>query len=185
MSTRQSPGNATRHLNIGDIIVTKNEEEIVWSVLGSCISVILYVPNQISILCHAQMPSRNEVGAKCFDSCPHPCFNDLPEAQDSKYVKCSVEFMIEQLYKNNGNISALNTTLIGGASIISQKGIGNSIGELNIKTAKDILENQHIRINRELIGGSKGYTLWYYTKNDRLFVRKHSEEEPSELLNNR
>lgn len=185
--TRESPGGQyTRALNVGEIIISRDKEEIVWTVLGSCVSVVFHVNEKLSIICHAQMPFRKNINDKCYEQCPNPCYTILSDSIDNKFVKCSVEFMVQYLVKHKCNFSKLNTTLIGGATILKKINDKATIGELNIKIAKDILNKNGIKINRELVGGLNGYTLWYYTNSDRLFVRiHHDKKEKFELINNR
>jgi chemotaxis receptor (MCP) glutamine deamidase CheD len=81
-------------INIGEIRITEKADEIVWSVLGSCVSIIFRADEKLSLLCHAQMPYRKEFGSRCADSCPKPCYNYLPDSMELKYVTCSIEYMI-------------------------------------------------------------------------------------------
>lgn len=147
--------------------------------------IIFHVPGQVSMLCHAQMPLRDPYKNKCYDSCPHPCFNELPKAMDNKYVKCSVEFMVRQLKEGNNDLRRPNTTIIGGASVIPEKSRADSIGENNVKMVKCILKDSRIMINREITGGEEEYTPWYHTDSDRLYYERHQSRIRMELENNK
>jgi len=186
MASKNTPEKSFRSMNIGEIVISSKAEEIIWTVLGSCVSIIFHVKDHISIMCHSQLPYCMDAHTKCFHTCPNPCFNDLDDTHDNKYVKCSIEYMIKQLKKNNIDFKKLNTTIIGGASILPKLSTKPTIGEMNVATAKEILNDNQIRINRELVGGLKGYTLWYHTNNDRLLVKIQSDgQEKNELFNNK
>jgi chemotaxis receptor (MCP) glutamine deamidase CheD len=173
-----------KKLGIGEIIISENKEEIIWTVLGSCISIIFHVDNLFSIICHAQLP-YNSITAKCSDECSHPCRRSFDQSLENRFVKCSLDFMLKKLKTYSFDSKNLKTTLIGGASIIPKKRGLRTIGELNVITAKEMLKNNRIRINREKVGGLNGYNLWYHTDKNRLFIKVINEDiEKYELLDN-
>ncbi|MBN1499793.1 MAG: chemotaxis protein CheD [Spirochaetes bacterium] len=183
---KKSPvtGGLQRNLGIGEIIITRKNEEIIWTVLGSCVSVIFHVDNVVSMICHAQLP-YNSINRKCTNECPHPCGRDFDRSSDNLYVKCSLEYMIKELSAFKFDKKDLHTTLIGGASVFNIKTDLMPIGELNVKAAKDILKEKNIRINREKTGGLNGCNLWYNTSSNRLLYKVINEDSQRiELLNN-
>lgn len=163
-------------IKTGEIRVIENDDEIAWTVLGSCISVVFFSGVNLSLICHAQMPSRSKYDKVCSDNCPHPCFNSLPETNDFKYVNCSVEYMINLLKQKNINLRNIKTTLIGGSSVMNIDKSGKTIGEQNIEVAREILSRNRITINRELIGERDGITFWFNPANNEIKYRKHNEE---------
>lgn len=168
-------------LGIGEIKLIQNQEGIVWTVLGSCISVIFHKANHLSLICHAQMPARGKYDKLCSDNCPHPCFKNQPDSNEFKFVNCSIEYMMAVLRENRISFSHINTTLIGGASRFLNKSFEKTIGEQNTDLAKAILDKNGIKINREHIGGENGLTLWYYHENNKLVYRPHDKREKFEL----
>lgn len=175
-----------RTLDIGDIIIAKKEPIDVWAVLGSCIAVIFYAKDKVAMLCHSQLSSQEDTGYTCHEKCPNPCFNDLENSNKSKFVKCTLEYMIDYLRNMDIDLSKLNTTLLGGASLIGKIEGKETVGEKNVRIAKEILKKEGIPINREMVGGDTGYVLWYNTRTDKLFIKLQKDKgERSELLNNR
>lgn len=166
-------------INIGEIRITEKANEIVWSVLGSCISVIFRVNEKLALLCHAQMPYNKEFGTRCADSCPRPCFHFLPDSMELKYVSCAIEYMIHYLKKRRIPLQGLSTSLIGGASRLTEMSF--SIGEENQKAARETLERHGISVNRSATGGVRGCTFWYRPGDDRLLIRRHSTTEKKSL----
>lgn len=182
MRSVQGPYDFHKTLGIGEIIVSEKKEEIVWTVLGSCISVIFHVEGVVSIISHSQLP-QNGFNRDCTEDCPHPCGRDFDELLDNRYVKCSLEFMIRKLDAYDFDPGRLRTSIVGGAAIVRQTDGLESIGDRNVAMARKILAENRIRINREKTGGMNGYNLWYHTATDRLFVRTINEgHEPAELF---
>jgi len=169
------------NVNIGEFKIIRNPEDVVWTILGSCISVIFYVKKNLSLICHAQYPSPDKKIIDCSDSCPSPCLTNFPKEMKFKYVSCSLEYMIAYLNRKNINLNMINTSLVGGASALGFNKTTKTIGEQNLTKAKQILNKYKIRINREIIGGNEGYTLWYYAKNNRLTYKKHNSEKIIEV----
>jgi chemotaxis receptor (MCP) glutamine deamidase CheD len=171
----------SKMVRIGEVLALKKEHESVWTALGSCITVIFHVPQKISLLCHAQMPSKAGYDNNCFNSCSHPCLDKLPEFVDFKYVSCSIEYMINKLVLNHINLKQVHTSLLGGASGIVGLEKNNSIGYLNVIAARKILAKHKIRINREHICGADGITIWYNHGSNSLIVRGHKDNLSFEL----
>jgi chemotaxis receptor (MCP) glutamine deamidase CheD len=165
----------------GEIKILKNSGDAAWTVLGSCVSVIFHIPKKLSLISHAQMPMRAQFKYNCFDSCPHPCFNVLPEAEDFRYVTCSTEYMINHLLKNKIKLNTIHTSLLGGATSFYGIEKDNSVGFQNIVAAKSILAKYKIRINREFTAGSSGISVWFYAGTNKIFINKHKEEGKFEL----
>jgi chemotaxis receptor (MCP) glutamine deamidase CheD len=171
-----------RNLDIGEVIVSDRITEIVWTVLGSCISVIFHVPKVVSVLCHAQLPFNGNFECNCSDNCPKPCQRKHSDSTENKYVSCSIKNMVNILHKNNVTANEIRTTLVGGASVLGKIVERQTIGEKNVEVAREMLDSLGIKINRELTGGKTGYTIWYRTDNDKLIIRRHGEKNKIELL---
>ncbi|NJO90630.1 MAG: hypothetical protein HC831_17975 [Chloroflexia bacterium] len=85
------------NVKIGELKIIRKADEVVWTILGSCISVVFHVRSDLALICHAQYPAPRLYRDKCSDSCPRPCFTELNEAEKFKYVTCSLEYMISYL----------------------------------------------------------------------------------------
>jgi chemotaxis receptor (MCP) glutamine deamidase CheD len=170
-----------RMVKTGEVVIMNNRSDVAWTVLGSCVSVIFHVPKKMSLISHAQMPARTKFKYNCFDHCPHPCFNALPDSEDFRYVTCSTEYMINYLLKNKIKLSSIHTTLLGGATSFYGIENDNSVGFQNVTSARYILAKHKIKINREFIAGSSGISVWFYADSNKVFVTKHKEQEKFEL----
>ncbi len=165
------------NVKIGELKIIKRDNEVVWTILGSCISVVFHVKPNLALICHAQYPLPRQYAGKCSDSCPHPCFTELNETERFKYVTCSLEYMISYLKRNKINLKDIHTSLFGGASYFKSDDGKNNFGKINVMKAKEILENHEIKINREVTGGDDGYTLWYFVKTNQVKYKRHREKE--------
>lgn len=170
-------------LNIGEVVVVEKESKVVWTVLGSCISLIMHIPNKFSIISHAQLPYSHHTKYSCKESCPQPCGRQYSEKNSLRNVPCSIKYMLDYLKNRDINLKEVEVTLLGGASIFKMISDNDSIGRLNINSALEILENNNIKINRKYIGGIQGISIWYYTSSNRVEILRHEDQRKYELLN--
>jgi chemotaxis receptor (MCP) glutamine deamidase CheD len=168
--------NENNIVNISEVKIIKNTDNVVWTILGSCVTVIFKARNDLALFSHSVYPSPKEYTNKCTDFCPRSCFTDFSDAERFRYVSCSLEYMISYLKRNKIDLNSIHTSLIGGASVNPASGT-MSTGKRNILKAKEILGRHKIRINRELTGGNDGYTLWYYIKNNQIKYKRHKARE--------
>lgn len=141
-------------LDPGDTFISSGPA-FVWTVLGSCVTVILYSSRlKISAVCHAQLPQHSDWQEKCFEFCPGPCYKNLPSSFTNKFVTCAIHYMINSLNKLGVQNSEIEASLYGGASRFGIKFKGKGIGERNIAAAKELLARLNIRIKNEDTGGT-------------------------------
>ena len=164
-----------KYLNIGEVKLI-NQEETIWTVLGSCISIIFHSQkHNVGIICHAQLPEKRNYHSVCSDTCPKPCFRSYNTDNDLRYVSCAFRYMFETLRSKGISPDDITTHVYGGASIfqlkISTK--SQSIGEQNADVALKMLRNEGIRINHKDIGGNKGRRLIFYGETGKVFVEAH------------
>lgn len=169
------------NLNIGELIILEKQAKIVRTLLGSCISIIFFVPNKISIISHAQMPSNNDESILCKKTCTKFCKKNYNNKDLFKYVTCTLEYMIHYINSKGIKHKDLQVTLLGGASVIDSINKQYSIGELNVETAIKILKKHNIKISRKFTGGTSGMSLLYYSNNNKLIIIKHDDRVQFEL----
>lgn len=157
-------------LGIGDLVKVSNEKDLeLWTVLGSCVSIIFHIPNQFSLMCHAQLP-------------------ELSERAQREAVKASVNgerrfihvntvlAKMMALVKEAGFLpSNVDVSLMGGCGT-SQAALSQfAVGEKNVEAAKKILNQNGYIIRRERTGMKNGVTLWYYPETNLISYRLHNE----------
>jgi chemotaxis protein CheD len=146
-------------LDIGQYI-TKADNGIVYSVLGSCLGIIFYDNDKkFGCFCHGFLPSCN------MGSCDFGCL------QDTKYVNCAIEKMVKDFSKRNLNLSKAFIAVIGGGNLIkSTSAQGNTIGELNIQSALKTLAKYNLKPTFMDIGDKKARKFFFNIKTGELKV---------------
>ncbi|MDM8535507.1 chemotaxis protein CheD [Desulfobacterales bacterium HSG17] len=149
----------------------------VTTVLGSCISVILYNPRlKMSAMCHAVMPlceKRNrcefEAGLVKNMKCP---FNF---SEPSRYVNCALNNMIGQFRRWNISPDETKVRLFGGADMFDY-GPGPirnlSVGSQNIEMAKRIIGAEKMKIAKADVGGLVGRKIVFFPKTGRVLLKR-------------
>lgn len=126
--------------------------EIISTVLGSCIAVCIFDKKRsIGGLNHAILPM---LGLK----------NDLNKLN---YTDFSTNRLIEQFLLDGSKISNLKAKVFGGSDIGRYK----SIGEKNIKSAMDVLKSKNIEVVGSDIGGYVSRKLFYFSSENRVFIK--------------
>jgi len=160
-------------LGLGCVVVAETPS-VVRTVLGSCVAVILHVPRlRISALCHAQMPERHS-GGRCLEYCPKPCYNELPDSNEFKYVTCCVRYMLLALRRLHVAKQELVSTVVGGANVLKNIDPQWSVASRNVSTAMAILEQERIPVAYADTGGIKGRVIEHVSDVNRTKVRYHS-----------
>ena len=152
----------------GQLIISHNGE-IIWTLLGSCLSIVFYNPRkQISAVCHAQLPSENSK-LSCANSCPEPCGMD--EKEDFKYVTCSFKHMLKSFYEMGIKNHEINVGLYGGAHMLNLNASFPRVGDKNISMAKKLLRNNNMIIHKEDLGGNQSRTITHFSDTGITLLR--------------
>ena len=133
---------------------------IVSTVLGSCISVVMFDrPSGLGGICHALLPRCPERKG-CGERCP----------ERFRYVDCAVEWMFKEFSSHRACGPNLEVKLFGGGSIIDADHTG--VGQQNVRTAEIILEKQGIKPIRADVGGPVGRKVVFYTHTGDVYVKR-------------
>ena len=144
----------------GELFIARNGETI-WTVLGSCISVIFYNKRtKTTAMCHAQLPTNN-TNIHCSSACASPCGQE--ENDEYKYVNCSINHMIKSFQKLGIDNKEIEVHLYGGANILGLSNDKPRIGEQNIVMARDILLRNRMPISYEDVGGFSSRAITHYS----------------------
>lgn len=171
------------NLLASDLAFLPHSGDVVSTVLGSCVSVVFYVPGSISMVSHSLLPSLKSYNGLCIDSCPSPCHNDLPTSSDFRYVTCSLKYMIGELKKRNIHPSQVHTSLIGGANVLQCREQEEGVGYKNVAMAREILNQNGFVIQREHTGGLVGRNLKFYSESNTIMLKIHGQKKEFELRN--
>jgi len=133
------------------------------TVLGSCVSVIMYHRlERVGAICHAVMPSSDNARS-----------NKHMEMDAFQYVDNSVEWMTARFREAGIGVSDIEVKLFGGSDIFFNKNSRSSIaiGKNNIETALRIIEHNKLKLKAWNVGGRNGRKLIFYTDTGEIFTR--------------
>jgi chemotaxis protein CheD len=132
--------------------------------LGSCLGIILYDPRTRSGgMAHTLLPK------------PRP---GVEAERKTKFVTTAIQLMLEDLLDMGCQHEDLVAKLFGGANMFAalQSSGKESIGQRNIKIAKETLAISGVPLIAEDTGGSFGRTLVFDLGSGQVLVRSVREE---------
>jgi chemotaxis protein CheD len=144
----------------GEYYVTKNNE-IITTVLGSCVSVCMYdLIAGVGGMNHFMLPISDGQG--------WGGDNDLVSTAN-RYGNFAMGHMLNEILKNGGTKKNIEVKMFGGGRIISTM---PHIGEMNIKFVRVYLENEGLRLAGEDVGSIYPRKIVYYPATGRVLVKK-------------
>lgn len=168
----------------GQLVISDKDEEV-WTLLGSCVSIIFYNPQRrVSGVSHAQLPHESMESA-CKDRCPKPCGRD--EKQRFRYVTCSFRYMLEQFNKLGIHNKEIEVSIFGGGNMLNLKKPIDRIGERNVIMAKELISKNNLVIKREDTGGDVSRTIIHHSTSGitelRISQQTNRMKQPGNVLN--
>ncbi len=153
LKTRTTVNLSKTFVQSGEIYISK-KAELIWTVLGSCITVIFYIKSKgITLFSHAQLPSKNLMNDSCISSCSKPCYMIAEKENKFKYVTCSINYMVEEVNKLNITKKDIKIYLLGGASSFNiTMGNSKNVAERNVEVAQKMLKRLNIPIVEDTSG---------------------------------
>lgn len=139
---------------MSELYVAKAPIELISLGLGSCIGVVLYdAYKKVGGLAHVVLP-----------------FTDETPMKPGKYGNTAVKALIYDMISTGARRSRMTAKLFGGANMFPCLHQGKqSIGEANLESVTQILDQYNIPIIAKEVGGSVGRTIFFST--DTGFVR--------------
>jgi len=141
---------------MGDIAVTKGEDNLVASGIGSCLVITLYDPkHKIGALAHTMLYARRlsfEVRSSKDER-----RKTNPESPDTKYADTAIDEMLKRIETLGAKRENIEAKLIGGANMFSA--FESDFGKENVSRAKEKLKKEGIVIVGECVGGSQGRSV--------------------------
>lgn len=158
----------------GEVIITSSND-IVWTVLGSCVTVIIYSKKRkIGAVCHAQLPEKHNQD-KCSDGCSNPCFTNVNNTNEFKYVTCSIRYMIKKLKEFNIKKSEVVVYLYGGASMFGFNSSKKPVGTLNVEMAEKMIKKYKLNINKKEVLGNRSRKIIFYNETGEVIYNKQNK----------
>lgn len=153
-------------VGISDLNIVSAPDTIRTSGLGSCVGAVIYdLQKKIAGMAHVMLPDSNLTQQKNFNK--------------YKYADTALPYLIELLCQNGARKYALKAKLAGGAQMFSFSSGSNvmRIGPRNVEAVKKVLQQYHIPIIAEDVGGSSGRTIEFDPETGKLKIRTVNEGE--------
>ncbi len=147
-------------LKPAELYITR-DEEVITTVLGSCISVCLWDPEtHIAGINHFVLPTHKKgiVSRSADDT--------------ARFGDTAMPALLEGVEKMGGRRSTLWFKLFGGAMIINQECKVNCVGEENIKIARAFLTRWGVAVRAFDVGGAAGRRIHFDTGSGLVEMEK-------------
>jgi chemotaxis protein CheD len=142
------------YLHAGQLHVATTPTAIT-TVLGSCVSVCLYDPTtKIGGMNHFLLPLHVE------------------REKSLRFGTIAVPALVEAALRAGATRGALVAKVFGGASVIGALGTGRRLGEENAVLALRLLEEAHVPVLDQDVGGQRGRKLVFIVDEGTAWVRQ-------------
>ncbi|MCX5854649.1 MAG: chemotaxis protein CheD [Deltaproteobacteria bacterium] len=143
-----------------------NEDVLITTLLGSCVSACLYDPyNKITGMNHFLLSSKR------YSKDIPMCITDA-----GRYGIHSMELLINEMLKRGAERGNLKAKAFGGGSVLKTIGSLASnyfvVGEVNIRFIREFLHNENIPLVASDLGGTAGRVIYFYSGDFSVHVRK-------------
>lgn len=133
----------------GETYVTKSEDEVLTTVLGSCVSACIRDPlMRVGGMNHFLLPDADRSGR-----------------DSQRYGAHAMELLINEILKRGGLRQRLEAKIFGGANVISS---GAEIGSRNAAFARQYLLDEGIRLAGGDVGGTQARRIQYWPVSGRV-----------------
>lgn len=142
----------------GEFYVTENEE-IITTVLGSCIAVCIRDTKlAIGGMNHFMLPDAGPSTSASGGG-----------INSAQYGVHAMEVLINTILANGGDRNRLEVKIFGGATVLRSR---TSVGETNINFVRTYLREEGMAINTENVGGTHPRKVIYFPFSGRTLMKK-------------
>ncbi len=164
-------GRSLKIIYPGEYYIT-SENELIGTLLGSCVSVCLYDDkNRVGAMNHFMLPGKTN-GTR------------IGEAGFAKYGIAAVNTIIAGMLKKGAERKNLEAKVFGGGRVLDLDGkkFNNMIPDNNIRVAKLILEIEDIPIIALDVGEDYTRKIIFDINSGKVFLRKMRKQKVNELV---
>ncbi|HII81525.1 MAG TPA: chemotaxis protein CheD [Methanosarcina sp.] len=142
-------------VGIGDCAIARSPVKIKTSGLGSCLGITIYDRQEkIGGLLHTMLPNIKDTRIK-----------DNP----AKFTDAGIAYLVDEIIKRGGFREKLEAKIVGGAGMFENSHL--SIGERNIKSARETMRKLGVPIIAEDTGKNYGRTVIFDTFTGDLLIK--------------
>ncbi len=142
-------------------LVVAEKETLISTLLGSCVAVCLHDP-------------LTKIGGMNHYLLPEVLGNEKPSP---RYGTFAIAELIKEMDRKGADIDQLQAKVFGGASVVADNRIGESIGRRNIELAEELLKKNGIWIVRKDVSGTKSRKITFDTSTFEVLVSYSSSGE--------
>ncbi len=148
----------------GELYASK-KDEIIGTLLGSCVSVCLIdVTKGIAGMNHFMLPGKISR-------------HDILKDRMARYGITAIKHLMAEMKKLGSNKADWEAKIFGGGKILAIAGDRNTIPEDNIRVARMILEFEDIPIVKSDVGGIFTRKLLMEVKSGKVFLKKTTRDD--------
>lgn len=154
----------------GEIYISSSEE-IISTVLGSCIAVCLYdLENNIGGMNHFMLPKSNKHNSH-ISTKNH--LLDMDELTDNamRFGITAMDVLLAKMVKKGAQRKNIRAKIFGGGNVLTSMTIRPTVGERNIEFAKSYLKTEGITLENEHIAENIGRKIFFLTGSSSVFVK--------------
>lgn len=144
------------YLHPGELVISEDPAEVS-TVLGSCISVTLYLPKlKIGAICHAVLPTGDD-------------------GEPGKYVDQAVDYMVSYLNRFSVERRDIVVKLFGGANMFKNTDpvrCERTVGAQNIREAMNSFKVAGLELSVSDVGGERGRKIIFHTDTGEVFLKR-------------
>ncbi len=146
-------------LYTGDCYATSDPQELLVTILGSCVAVCARDPiAMIGGMNHILLPGSGT----------QTVLNKM-STEATRYGAFAMEKLINSILKKGGDKSRLEVKMFGGAQVMAS---ASMIGDRNIEFVTDYLRNEELKIAAKDVGGTLPRRIHYYVDTGKVQVRR-------------
>lgn len=156
-------GQTMIRVNQGNCYVTDKEDEILTTVLGSCISACIHDPvNNIGGMNHFMLPISATESGKWSG-------NDSLAEPHLRYGNFAMEKLINDLLKRGSEKKKLIVKIFGGGNVMN---IGTEVGHRNADFAEEYFKAERMRIVAQDTKGTQPRKLQFFPTTGKVRIQK-------------
>ncbi len=152
------------HLRAGEMHYA-DRPTLVVTVLGSCLSVVLYNRRLgIGGICHGMLPSCGKQRT-CRGGC----------TEKFRYVDCAIREMVKIFERSGVERNEIEVKCFGGADMFSrpiEKPGLLSVGRQNAETAEEVMKSEGLMLVTRDVGGLQGRKILFYTHTGEVLLKR-------------
>jgi len=149
----------------GDWYVTDKANEMVATILGSCVAACIRDPVLgVGGMNHFLLPGDT---------------NNVPENEAARYGVFAMESLINGILKKGGQKNRLEIKVFGGGNVIKNSA---KIGSKNAAFVRSFLKNEGLKITSEDLEGEYPRRVHYYPSTGKVMLRKLQRKDDMKII---